>query len=348
MKKLFFVILVFVALALLIVATVRPSRHEAVFYPMGGIPFRVIAYDRSDKLFGEDVKSAQETVERLEKIFSAHRDSSELTRINTMAHGKAIEVSPDIGRVILSAKDWSSKTDGAFDMTVAPLIRLWKNGAEKQTVPAESAIKKTLESVGSDKIGIEDQNGKIAIKMRTEGLELDLGGIAKGDIVDQVAAELQTRGVKRGVVQASGDTKAFGPGKFRIGIQDPTAKAGAKLMGEIEMPAGAVVTSGNYERFVKIGGKKYSHIIDPRSGLPVNSGLVAVTVMAPDCISADAVATALMVMGREKAISFLRKNSSFRAILIEAEGSGHTVWVQSEFAADVRIEKPWSERVGIF
>lgn len=322
-----------------------PSRHEAVFYPMGGIPFRVIAYGRSAGDFNDDVKSAEEEVARLEGVFNSHRDSSEVSLINRQTHGKALEMSADMIRVISSAQDWWARTDGAFDITVGPLIRLWKEAAEKKTVPSEFEMKRALKSVGSDKIEIEDEDCKTTIKMKTEGSELDLGGIAKGDIVDQVAATLQARGVKRGVVEAGGDILAFGPGKFRIGIQDPTAKAGAKLIGEIEMPAGAIVTSGNYERFVEIGGKKYSHIIDPKTGMPVDNGLVAVTVAGGKCIDADALATALMVLGRERAVDVLGRNPAFRAILVEQTGNEYTLWGARDVISMIHLEKPWVHHV---
>jgi len=380
MKKIVALSLLIAVAAIVVAARLWPSRHEAVFYPMGGIPFRVIAYDRSDFAFKDDVRAAENLVEELEGIFNSHRDSSELSRINREAHDRQFKMSADMARVILSAKDWWGKTGGAFDVTVGPLIRLWKEAAEKGILPGESEIENTKKYIGMDKLrviaNIVTQSPKSlgiatappATKASAgrsgprpeEGLrplygasndfsvQIDLGGIAKGDIVDQVAMLMQERGVKRGIIQAGGDTHAFGPGTFRIGIQDPTARGGEALIGEVEVSEGAIVTSGNYERFAQIGGKKYSHIIDPETGMPIDNGLEAATVIAGKTIDADALATALMVLGREKAIKLLRNNPEFKAILVEKNNDEYIVWAPSGLGDRMHFEKPWSDWIKIY
>jgi len=321
-----------------------PSRQEAVFYPMGGIPFRVVVYERSDYQFKGDMNAVKTRVEELEDAFNSYRPQSEISQINRNAALGPVVMSEDMQRIFMEAKRFRDITDGAFDISVGPLIRLWKEAGEKKELPTKNEIKKALASVGFDKVKLAE-DGSISYN---NGMELGLGGIAKGDIVDQVASLLQQRGVKRGVVAASGDIIAFGKGTFRFGIQDPTAKAGSRVIGEIEINAEAVVTSGNYERFIDIGGRKYSHIIDPRNGWPVDNELVSVTVIGGSCIEADALATGLMVLGRERAIEVLRENPTFKAIFIEKDRDGFAVWVPKALEMQTHFESPWRNWVHHF
>lgn len=344
MRKISIIVLIAVSAAVLAAVYLWPSRHEGVFYPMGGIPLRVVAYGTTGSGFSKDLDVVQKKVEELEEVFSSHRRSSELRRINNDAHGGPFKISADMKRVLESAVDWWRRTGGAFDVTVGPLIDLWSDAGSSKRLPAGSDIAEALRSVGTDKIEIKDD--QIRIKMRD--VEIGLGGIAKGDIVDQVAGVLTGRGVRRGVVDAGGDILAFGDGTFRFGIQDPTAKAGERIIGVIEMPAGALVTSGNYERFVEINGKKYSHIIDPRTGMTIDNGLEAATVIADKSIDADALATALMVMGREKAIQFLHNEPIYKGILIEKSGDKYIVWVGSGLEDKVHFEEPWGKLIRTF
>ena len=323
---------------------VSPSRREAVFYPMGGIPFRVIAFGRDASDFLKDLSAAEKRVEKLEDVFNSFRRTSEISRINDEAHGRPFKMSADMKRVVESSIGWWKKSDGAFDITVGPLIKLWGAAGEKKGLPDISQLEAALQSVGTEKIEIRDDG--IQIKMK--GMEIGLGAIAKGDIADQVAEMLKKRGVRRGVVDAGGNVVVFGDKTFRFGIQDPTAKAGERIIGVIEMSEGSIVTSGNYERFVAIGGKKYSHIIDPKSGMPIDNGLEAATVIADKSIDADALATALMVMGREKAIELLRKNPEYKGILVEKNGDMYIVWVESDLISNTHFEEPWSDWIRTF
>lgn len=346
MRKKIIIICAVAATVFFVVIYFRPSRHEGVFYPMGGIPLRVVTYGTKGAAFSKNMEAAQKRVADLEDVFSSHRPSSELSHINRDVGEGSFEMSPDMERVIAASKRWWEKSGGAFDVTVGPLIDLWREAGKTKRVPSASEITNSMRSVGMEKIEIKDD--QIKIKTKIKNIELGLGGIAKGDVVDQVAVLLVSRGVKRGVVDAGGDVLAFGDGTFTFGIQDPTAKAGERLIGKIETVAGAVVTSGNYERFTVIDGKRYSHIIDPRSGMPVDNGLVSVTVTAPACIDADALATALTVMGRERAIELLRNEPAYEGILIEKSGDKYIVWVDSGLKDKVHFEEPWGNSIRTF
>ncbi len=341
MQKRPIIVAILLAAAALSLRSYWPARREAVFYPMGGIPFRVIAYDRSASEFKRDLEAAKARVEALEGVFNPYRPSSEISRINNDAYSGAVKMSGDMARVLNAAKDWWERSDGAFDITVGPLIRLWKEAGEKGILPSEKQIKDAKVHVGMDNFFPPSTGGKF---------EIGLGGIAKGYIVDEVVALLKERGVKRGVVDAGGNVLAFGDGKFRFGIQDPTARPGERLIGSVEVPAAALVTSGNYERFVEIGGRKYSHIIDPKTGTPIDNGLEAATVIAYDdrSIDADALATALMVMGRERAVDLLRRERGFAGILVEKKDDKYILWVPETLMEEVHFEEPWADRAKIF
>jgi thiamine biosynthesis lipoprotein len=319
-----------------------PSRHEAVFYPMGGIPFRVIVYDRPDFKFKSDFFAVQRRVEELENVFNAYKEESELSIINRASKRKPVFISPDMHRVLSRSLEWWKKTSGAFDITLGPLIRVWREAGEKGLPPEDiSAVKS---SVGSDKISVSDNS----VVFHDPRVELGLGGIAKGDIVDQAAKLLQERGVKRGVVDAGGDILAFGNKEFSFGIQDPTAGGNTHMIGAVKIAGGAIVTSGSYERFVEIKGKRYSHIIDPVSGYPADNDLVSATVIGKRCIDADALATALMVMGAGKAVKWLNEHPEFQGILVEKKENRYIVWVSKKLRSQVEFEMPWKERVSVF
>lgn len=342
MKKYILIVIAVLTACLIYVFYFFPSRHEAVFYPMGGIPFRVIAYDRSNPKFEADFKAVQKRVEELEKIFSNYDAESELSGINSLAEEGSAAVSEDMRRVLSASLDWWKKTHGAFDITVGPLIRVWREAGEKGVRPGNlSAVRS---SVGSDKISFSGGS----LVFHNPEVRLGLGGIAKGDIVDQAAKLLQERGAKRGVIEAGGDILAFGGAAFSFGIQDPTVKGDARMIGVVKIPAGAVVTSGNYERFTEIEGRKYSHIIDPVSGYPVVNDLVAATVFGKNCVDADALATALMVMGGEKAREWLNEHPDFQGILVEKNDNRYIVWVSEKLISQVDFEKPWKEWVSGF
>ena len=322
-----------------------PGRREAIFYPMGGIPFRIICYDRSDFRFKGDLKKSEKKVEELEKIFNAYDINSELNKINNASKKELVLANVDILNVLNESIRWWKESAGSFDVTVAPLIRLWKDAARRNEIPSGEEIIEVQRDIGLDKIAIK---GDGSIQFYREGVRLDFGGIAKGYIIDEVGMLLKKRGVKRGVVDSGGDILAFGKGTFRFGIQDPTAKARRSIIGDVEMPAGAIVTSGNYERFIVVQGRKYSHIIHPRLGYPINNDLVATTVIGGACTEADALATALMVMGPQRAKDYLTKNPKFEGILVEKNDKEYIVWVSESLRPHLNLQEPWSNWVRTF
>jgi len=338
----FGIITVVVAAIILLIVLFRPTRREATFFPMGGIPFKVVAYGRTMLAFDKDMIAVKKRVAELEALFDRLSDVSELNRLNHDAAVAPFRMSAEMGRIMALSRKWYRDSDGAFDPSIGPLVDLWKSAAKLGHLPSEHVISSARNRVGLDKIS---QVGADAIFFSRDGMGLDFGAIAKGLIDDEAAKVLQSRRVARGVVDAGGNALAFGEGRFSFGIQDPTASRRGQLMAKVDVPAGAVITSGNYERYVEINGERYSHIIDPRTGRPAENGLISATVIGGNGADADALATAIMVLGREKGIELLKRLGNFEAVLVEKTPQGFEAWISSSLDGKIVFTPPWADKV---
>ncbi len=327
-KYLRFAIPVLIVLVILIAILLgyKENKREFVFYPMGGIPFKIVAYGRNEIEFNDDTIQAKERVEELEDAFNRYRVYSKISIINARAYKEFTAINEDMSRIFDESKKWYDLSDGAFDVTVLPLILLWK---DRQALPNEHEILETLANVGMQNVFF---NVDGMVKLGKKGVGVDFGGIAKGFIVDEVARLLQDRGVKSGLVEAGGDLTVWGEGKYNVGIQDPFNEN--SLIGRISLKNRAVVTSGIYQRFVEIDGKKYPHIIDPRNGMPIDNDLVSVSIFTSKTADADAVATAVSVLGKNDGINFLKKMSSFDVVLIDRSGD---LWISEGIADSITL-----------
>ena len=303
-------------LFLLLAACGSKERVDDVFYPMGGIPMRITAYDISSTRFQEVFSEIKGRVEALEDVLSVYIPNSDLSILNDKG---ASEVTEDTLGVIEQALRLCKSTEGAFDPTVASVIELWSHAGETGKAPSDDDLANALERVGCNKI--ETSHARSRVRFIQPGMRLDLGGIAKGFIAAEAARIMKKRGITRGIVDAGGDVVVFsgkGDKPFRVGIKHPMDPE--RVFAILSVANGAVVTSGCYERFVEVGGKRVSHIIDPRTGEP-SEGTLSVTVLARDASAADAYATALFVLGPEDGFSLAKSLPEIEAVfLIEAEG----------------------------
>ncbi|MFA5096005.1 MAG: FAD:protein FMN transferase [Candidatus Omnitrophota bacterium] len=236
---------------------------------------------------------------RLEKLFSRYDRQSEVSRLNRTGHLKA---SPETFYIIKRSGELWEASSGAFDITVAPLADLWGFTDRRYKVPAEAAIKDTLRLVGFDKIILRDFDNVIQFKF--PGMKIDLGGAAKGYALDLSAQKLKAAGIDNCLINAGG--QVFCLGKWKVGIMNPR---GNDLAGDIELKDQSAATSGDYERYFISGGKRYAHILDPRSGCPADAGIGSVTVIARDGLTADALSTAIFVLGKDKGEKLARQFS---------------------------------------
>lgn len=343
--KAFVVFGVVVLIAVLIIVG-RDSRREETIFPFGGIPLKIVAYDRSSSEFAGDMEAVEARVGELERQFNRHDGESAVSRINREAAITPVEVSGDLAKVFARSFKWHAMSGGAFDPTVVPLIEVWEVAGRSGKEPSAEELGEARGLVGLKEVVLTHDGRMLFAK---EGMALDFGAIAKGFIADEVAKLLESRGVRRGVVDVGGNALAFGEGSFTFGVADPRfERQSQELMGTVDVEDGAVITSGNYERFVTIDGKRYSHIIDPRIGKPIANGLAAVTVIGGKGTDADAMATSLMVLGKDKALELVNATPDVSAILVEHEGDDWCVWASRSLKPKLKLAGSWAEKVHWF
>lgn len=231
---------------------------------------------------------------------SIHRADSELARINASATTNAVVVSPELFAVLQLAQDIATQTDGAFDITIRPLADLWGFIWKQHRLPTTEELERTLPLVNFRYVQLDPATR--TVRILKPSLSLDLGGIGKGVAVDWAIAKLQSLGITNAMARAGGDLRVIGapPGEthWTVQLEDPR-KEGQRV--NIPLRDAALSTSGNYENYFEVNGRRYSHILNPRTGLPVE-GIAACTIIAPTCAESDAWATALFVLGLEKSL----------------------------------------------
>lgn len=254
-------------------------------------------------------------VQRLDGLLSAQDPDSEISRLN--AQGRAA-VSEETAKLLETASEISVETGGLFDCTVYPLMELWGFPTKMYRVPSEDEISALLPLV--DGAAVRVNNGAAELG---EGQRIDLGGIAKGYASQRVMEIFKTHGIKAAMVSLGGNVQTLGErpegGGWRIGMQDPRGGEGYPAV--VEAKDSAVVTSGGYQRYFEKDGKRYIHILDPRTGTPAESDLLSATVVSADGTLADALSTAVYVMGLDGAVSYWRTRNDFELILIAGDGA---------------------------
>ena len=313
-------------LLLLIIGTVVILKKQPPFRTNEGMVFGTIykiTYQHNDDL-QNDIKAAMMEVDN---SLSPYNPSSIITRIN---HNEDTVLNEHFVHVFNLAQQISSETEGAFDITVAPLVNAWGFGFKHSIDIEPSVIDSLRQFVGYQKIKLED--GKI-IK-EDERTMLDCSAIAKGYGVDRVARLLDQKGVKNYMVDIGGEVVLKGKNprmkNWRIGINKPvedSLSVNQELQTILEVSNVGMATSGNYRKFYYKDGKRYAHTIDPRIGTPVQHNILSATVIAKDCTSADAYATAFMVMGLEKAKAFCEAHPELHAYFIcDGEGESYEIF----------------------
>ena len=270
------------------------------------------------------IETALAEIHKVDDLMSDYKSDSEISRVNKDAAKTAVHLSQSTYEVLQRSIEFSKLTDGAFDVTVGPLVDLFRTEKDKQVLPSEDEISKAKSKVGFEKLKLDDKSK--TVQFAVEGMRLDLGGIAKGYAVDKAVEAMQRSGAIGGMVDLGGDIRCFGaPLKGRdhwlIGLQNPNSDkdiAGRDVMLKLQLANGAVATSGDYQQFVLIEGKRYSHIINRKTGTSTE-GLSSVTIIADNATDADALATALSVMGAEKGLALIEKLPGTEAILITSQ-----------------------------
>ncbi|MBT9153034.1 MAG: FAD:protein FMN transferase [Firmicutes bacterium] len=279
-------------------------------------------------------------MKRLEALLSAHAVGSDVYRINNAALTK-VTVSQETIDVLLIAKDAFNRTGGAFDVTVGAVLKVWGFGTDDRRVPSAAELTEAMSGVGFG--FVEFDAAEKWVRLNHPATRLDFGGVAKGYIVDRAVELIAARGVEHAVVDAGGDVRVRGgrphtqrwrPARLaRVGVQHPGDRE--KLIAVVKLMDGAVLTSGDYERYFIADGVRYTHIIDPRTGLPVR-GLSSVTIVAPQAAVADAIATAVMVLGRDEGLALIEAWPEIEGLLITA---GQEIIMSEGMAAMTELVK---------
>jgi thiamine biosynthesis lipoprotein len=256
---------------------------------------------------------------RVEDVFTVWRDS-ELTRLNQRGGQGPIQVSREVAEVIAISVECGRVTHGAFDISYFPLRPLWNYKAEHPTLPTQEQIDAALKFVDYSRIKVDLEHGTVEMPA---GFSVDLGGIAKGYGIDRAMKVMLDQGIKNGLVQAGGDTKALGR-KFgepwQIAIKNPRHRG--EVFAVLPVVNQCVQTSGDYERFFEIEGKRYHHIIDPRTGRP-SEGCMSATVIGPEATFGDGIATAMCVLGPEAGMAIIEQLDRVEAVLVGMDGEVH-------------------------
>jgi len=288
-------------------ATMGTRYHVTIAQPPGGVDIEALRREIGTEL------------QRINAQMSTYLPDSEISKFNRQHDVLWFEVSREFASVVTRARRFSEETAGAFDVTVGPLVNRWNFGPDKASLemPSAAEVATLKQSIGFRLIEVRDEPP--ALRKRRPEVQIDLSAIAKGFAVDRIMQFLESRGLKNCLVEIGGEIRAQGTKTggiaWAVGIEKPVTNA--RLVQRVAcIRDAALATSGDYRNFIEIGGRRYSHMIDPRSGYPVDHRLSSVSVIAEDCLSADAWATALLVLGPEDGYE-LALRQRMPALLIE-------------------------------
>ena len=295
-------------------AVLRP--FEAVEPHMGTL-FRIKLYAESEAQAQSAFRSAFDRVAELDSILSDYQPQSELNQLTLNAVGRPVHVGADLFRVLRTAQSIASETEGAFDVTLGPVTHLWREARKKAQLPEAEAIQRARAKCGFRKLHLQVDIQTVMVD--EPGMQLDLGGIAKGYAADEAISTLRHAGINRALVAASGDL-AFSdapPDKsgWSIGI-DSLDSAGQPFTKTLVLSNAAVSTSGDNEQHLDNGGLRYSHVIDPRTGMGLTNQL-SVTIVAPQGIEADALTKVVSVWGKQRGIGFAERRPGVKALVVD-------------------------------
>ena len=265
----------------------------------------------------EALDAAEKEIHRIEKLVSTGIKTSEISRCNR--DGEA-DISEDTSYLIRRSVEIFKDTDGLFDVTVYPLMKAWGFTDQNYRIPDENELSGLLATLGADEIRMEEGH----VTLEKPGMELDLGGIAKGYTSGRIMDIFRDYGIEHAVISLGGNVQTLNDkpdgSAWKVAVEDPADTS--DYIGILRVKNKAVITSGSYERYFRQDGKTWHHIIDPRTGYPADSGLVSVTIVSEDGTLADGLSTALFIMGKEKAAAYWRAHSdSFDMVLVEEDGS---------------------------
>jgi thiamine biosynthesis lipoprotein len=301
------------------------SRYEFSETHMGS-EFRIILYSLDATSARRASRAAFDRIAALDATMSDYQPDSELMRLCDRAGGPPVRVSEDLFDILQRSRSMYERTGGAFDVTVGPVVRLWRRARRDRRLPAAETLARARSLVSTDLMTLDVTNH--TVRLAKPGMKLDLGGIAKGYASQEALKVLSRQGVTRALVAGAGDIVAGDPPPFSeawtiaVAALDAASKSPERLL---SVRNAAVSTAGDTERFVEIGGRRYSHIVDPRTGIGVVDRCT-VTVIAPDGATADALDTAVYAMGADRGLPIVEATDGAAALILRETPAGRRVY----------------------
>ena len=276
----------------------------------------------------EQLSAIVKRCQGFEQTLSRTIETSDVARINAAA-GAPVEVEPDTADLIVRALEYARASEGLFDITIGAVTRLWD--FHEGVVPDEAQLAEALTHVGYEKVKVDGTT----VTLTDSAAALDLGGIAKGYVSDVLIDELAAEGVTCAFVNLGGNVKVLGAkpdgSPWNVGVRDPSPQADeGHSVARVALDAGSVVTSGLYERQFERDGKRYWHILDPRTGYPVETDLISATIVSDRSIDGDGFTKPLFMWGKEKALEWVRDHDDLRLLLIDEAGE-RSMWPEGSF-----------------
>ena len=278
------------------------------------------------------IRAAFDQLDKLQSELSAHDPKSELATVNAESAARPVKVEQDLFDCISDGVKWFDQTNRTFDITCAPLLKLWRDCGKADRLPQQKELDAARALGGANAVTLDP--AALTVQFTKPGMQLDLGGLGKGFCMDRVAQTLRARGVQNALLAGSGDIRAMGRNPegrpWRVGIQDPRQPENPDAhLAVLALIDKSVSTSGNYQRYVTIQGKRYSHIVDPRTGWTADN-VPSVTVIGPDSITTDILDTALSVMGVEEGMKYVEAHPGIEAMFVLFDKNNEPVVTQSK------------------
>lgn len=288
-----------------------------------GSRFDITIVDKDSVSAEANIDTVIAEVTRIENLISDWRSYTQVSQVNKNAGIAPVKVDAEVFALTERAIRLSKITNGAFDISFAAMDRIWKFDGSMKTMPTPEAIKKSVEKVGYKNIILNKKNSTIFLKQK--GMKIGFGALGEGYAADRCKEMMMTKGVIAGIVNGSGDMNTWGTQPdgtaWNIGITNPMQTD--ELMAVVPLHDGAVVTSGSYEKFVMFNGKRYAHIINPKTGYPA-TGLCSVTVFGPSAEIANGLSTSIMVLGKKAGLQLIKRYPKMSCIIIADDGSSYS------------------------
>ncbi|GAA0856390.1 MULTISPECIES: FAD:protein FMN transferase [Clostridium] len=287
-----------------------------------GTAIKVTVYDKQDE---EILDKVFKRIIEIEDLVSINKDNTEITNLNKNAGIKGVKLSEDSFNIIKKGLEYSKLSNGGYDVSIGPLVKLWSIGLPEAKVPNKDEIKNVINKIDYKKVKVNDETKEVFLE--DKGMMLDLGSIAKGYAADEIVKVLKENNVKQAIIDLGGNIYALGlkdgDKDWKVGIQDPFTERG-NVVGSVEVSNKSVVTTGIYERFIEKDGVKYHHILNPKDGYPYKTDIAGVSIIADKSVDADGLSTLVFTKGLDEGIKFIEDLDGVDAIFITNDRKVYT------------------------